>query len=43
MTSAATMEQAPALAASEVGSDLGVLIVPHVLPTLPTIQGDVDD
>lgn len=43
MTAAATMEEAPALAAGEVGSRLGVLIVPHALLTSPTIQGEVDD
>jgi nickel-dependent lactate racemase len=37
MTPAATMEEALALAASELGDDLSVLIVPHALLTLPVI------
>jgi nickel-dependent lactate racemase len=38
MTPAATMEEALALAARELGPDLDVLIVPHALLTLPVIQ-----
>ncbi len=38
MTPAATMEEALALAASELGDDLDVLIVPHALLTLPVVQ-----
>jgi len=38
MTPAATMEEALALAASELGSDLDVLIVPHALLTLPVVR-----
>lgn len=38
MTPAATMEEALALAASELGDDLDVLIVPHALLTLPVIS-----
>ena len=37
MTPAATMEEALALAASELGPELDVLIVPHALLTLPVI------
>ena len=40
MTPAATMEEALALAARELGPDLDVLIVPHALLTLPVVQGD---
>ena len=38
MTPAATMEEALALAADELGPDLDVLIVPHALLTLPVVQ-----
>ncbi|MBN1814775.1 MAG: nickel-dependent lactate racemase [Anaerolineae bacterium] len=38
MTPAATMEEALALAASELGSELDVLIVPHALLTLPVVK-----
>jgi nickel-dependent lactate racemase len=38
MTPAATMEEALALAARELGRDLDVLIVPHALLTLPVIS-----
>jgi nickel-dependent lactate racemase len=38
MIPAATMEKALALAASELGDDLDVLIVPHALLTLPVVQ-----
>ena len=38
MTSAATMEEALALAARELGPELDVLIVPHALLTLPVVQ-----
>ena len=38
MTPAATMEEALALATSELGDDLDVLIVPHALLTLPVVQ-----
>jgi len=38
MTPAATMEEALALAASELGDDLNVLIVPHALLTLPVVR-----
>jgi nickel-dependent lactate racemase len=37
MTPAATLEEALALAASELGDDLDVLIVPHALLTLPVV------
>jgi nickel-dependent lactate racemase len=37
MTPAATMEEALALATSELGSELDVLIVPHALLTLPVV------
>ena len=37
MTPVETMEQALALAASELGDDLDVLIVPHALLTLPVV------
>ena len=37
MTPAATMEEALALAASELGGDLDVLVVPHALLTLPVV------
>jgi nickel-dependent lactate racemase len=37
MTPAATMEEALALAARELGDDLDVLIVPHALLTLPVV------
>ena len=37
MTPAATMEEALALAASELGEDVEVLIVPHALLTLPVV------
>jgi nickel-dependent lactate racemase len=40
MTTAATMEEALALAASELGDDLSVLIVPHALLTLPVVDED---
>jgi nickel-dependent lactate racemase len=40
MTPVATMEEALALAARELGPDLDVLIVPHALLTLPVVQGD---
>ena len=40
MTPAATMEEALALAARELGPDLDALIVPHALLTLPVVQGD---
>ncbi|MCR4407215.1 MAG: nickel-dependent lactate racemase [Anaerolineae bacterium] len=39
MIPAATVEEALALAARELGSDLDVLIVPHALLTLPVIVG----
>jgi len=39
MTPAATMEEALALAARELGPDLDVLIVPHALLTLPVVTG----
>jgi nickel-dependent lactate racemase len=39
MTPAATMEEALALAASELGRDLDVLVVPHALLTLPVVKG----
>ena len=38
MLSAATMEQALALAAADLGSELDVLVVPHALLTLPLVQ-----
>jgi nickel-dependent lactate racemase len=38
MTPAATMEQALALAARELGDDLDVLVVPHALMTLPVVS-----
>jgi nickel-dependent lactate racemase len=38
MTPAATMEEALALAARELGDELDVLIVPHALLTLPVVQ-----
>jgi nickel-dependent lactate racemase len=38
MTPAATMEEALALAARELGDGLDVLIVPHALLTLPVVQ-----
>jgi len=38
MTPAATMEEALALAARELGPDLDVLIVPHALLTLPVVS-----
>jgi hypothetical protein len=38
MTPAATVEEALALAASELGRDLDVLIVPHALLTLPVVR-----
>ena len=38
MTAAATMGEALALAARELGPDLDVLIVPHALLTLPVVQ-----
>jgi len=38
MTPAATMEEALALAAHELGDELEVLIVPHALLTLPVVQ-----
>ena len=38
MTPAATMEEALALAARELGGDLDVLIVPHALLTLPVVK-----
>jgi nickel-dependent lactate racemase len=38
MTPVETMEEALALAASELGNDLDVLIVPHALLTLPVVQ-----
>jgi hypothetical protein len=38
MTPAATIEEALALAARELGQDLDVLIVPHALLTLPVVQ-----
>ena len=37
MTPVETMEQAMAMAASELGADLDVLIVPHALLTLPVV------
>jgi len=40
MIPAATMEEALALAAQELESDLDVLIVPHALLTLPVVTGD---
>jgi nickel-dependent lactate racemase len=40
MTPAETMEEALALAASELGDDLSVLIVPHALLTLPVVSED---
>jgi hypothetical protein len=39
MTPAATMDEALALAAGELGAELDVLIVPHALLTLPVVQG----
>jgi nickel-dependent lactate racemase len=39
MTPAATMEEALELAASELGNELDVLIVPHALLTLPVVAG----
>ncbi len=39
MMPVATMEEALALAASELGPDLDVLIVPHALLTLPVVAG----
>jgi nickel-dependent lactate racemase len=39
MTPAATVEEALALAARELGKDLDVLIVPHALLTLPVVGG----
>ncbi|MBN1954435.1 MAG: nickel-dependent lactate racemase [Anaerolineae bacterium] len=39
MTPAATMEEALALAAHELGDELDVLIVPHALLTLPVVSG----
>jgi hypothetical protein len=39
MTPAVTMEEALALATRELGSDLGVLVVPHALLTLPVVRG----
>jgi len=39
MTSAATMEQAFALAQARIGQELEALIVPHALLTLPVVQG----
>lgn len=39
MTPAATIEEALALAARELGSNLDVLIVPHALLTLPVVSG----
>jgi nickel-dependent lactate racemase len=38
MTSVATMDEALALAARELGEELDVLIVPHALLTLPVVQ-----
>ncbi|MEA3339269.1 MAG: nickel-dependent lactate racemase [Chloroflexota bacterium] len=38
MTPAATMEEALALAAQELGTELDVLIVPHALLTLPVVR-----
>ncbi|RLC86048.1 MAG: hypothetical protein DRI79_10555 [Chloroflexi bacterium] len=38
MTPAATMEEALEMAASELGPELDVLIVPHALLTLPVVQ-----
>ena len=38
MTPAATMEEALALAASKLGDDLDVLVVPHALLTLPVVS-----
>ena len=38
MTPAATMEEALVLAASKLGNELDVLIVPHALLTLPVVQ-----
>ncbi|MBE9507160.1 MAG: nickel-dependent lactate racemase [Chloroflexi bacterium] len=38
MTPVATMEEALALAASELGDDLDVLVVPHALLTLPVVS-----
>jgi nickel-dependent lactate racemase len=40
MTPAETIEEALALAASELGDDLSVLIVPHALLTLPVVSED---
>jgi len=39
MTPAATVEEALALAARELGDKLDVLIVPHALLTLPLVVG----
>ncbi|HUX77003.1 MAG TPA: nickel-dependent lactate racemase [Anaerolineae bacterium] len=39
MTPAATVEEALALAARELGEDLDVLVVPHALLTLPVVGG----
>jgi hypothetical protein len=38
MIPAGTMEEALALAVSDLGSDLDVLVVPHALLTLPVVQ-----
>jgi nickel-dependent lactate racemase len=38
MTPAATMEEALAMAAEELGEELEVLIVPHALLTLPVVN-----
>ena len=43
MAAAATMEEALALAAGELGLDLDVLIVPHAFLTLPVISGAPPD
>jgi nickel-dependent lactate racemase len=40
MTPVATMEEALALAADELGDDLSVLVVPHALLTLPVVSED---
>jgi nickel-dependent lactate racemase len=38
MIPVATMEEALAMAAADLGSDLDVLVVPHALLTLPVIR-----
>jgi nickel-dependent lactate racemase len=43
MIPAATMEEALSLAASDLGADLNVLVVPHALLTLPVVQKAVQE